>query len=179
MYFNAGIFGLKTRTDTFALGVCNGCQMLSALQEIIPGTDHWPRFARNRSEQYEARLSLVRVEASPSVLLSGMEGSHLPIVVAHGEGCAQFASADEQASLEAAGSVAAIAARFARWNEHAQNLSCCCCLFWSFFGCSFPVLFCVDCTLFYPELCPGCEFGSACFLFRAFAYGALAAKKQC
>ena len=94
------------RTDTFALGVCNGCQMLSALQEIIPGTDHWPRFARNRSEQYEARLSLVRVEVSPSVLLSGMEGSHLPIVVAHGEGCAQFASADEQASLEAAGLVA-------------------------------------------------------------------------
>jgi phosphoribosylformylglycinamidine synthase len=94
------------RTDTFALGVCNGCQMLSALQEIIPGTGHWPRFARNRSEQYEARLSLVKVEASPSVLLSGMEGSHLPIVVAHGEGRAQFASADEQASLESAGLVA-------------------------------------------------------------------------
>jgi phosphoribosylformylglycinamidine synthase len=94
------------RTDTFALGVCNGCQMLSALQEIIPGADHWPRFARNRSEQYEARLSLVKVEASPSVLLSGMEGSHLPIVVAHGEGRAQFASADEQASLESAGLVA-------------------------------------------------------------------------
>ena len=80
--------------------------MLSALQEIIPGTDHWPRFARNRSEQYEARLSLVRVEVSPSVLLSGMEGSHLPIVVAHGEGRAQFAPANDQASLEAAGLVA-------------------------------------------------------------------------
>ena len=94
------------RTDTFALGVCNGCQMLSALQEIIPGTDHWPRFARNRSEQYEARLSLVKVEPSPSVLLSGMEGSHLPIVVAHGEGRAQFASPEEQAALEGAGLVA-------------------------------------------------------------------------
>ncbi len=80
--------------------------MLSALQGIIPGTDHWPRFARNRSEQYEARLSLVRVEASPSVLMAGMEGSHLPIVVAHGEGRAQFASIEEQASLGAAGLVA-------------------------------------------------------------------------
>jgi phosphoribosylformylglycinamidine synthase len=94
------------RTDTFTLGVCNGCQMMSALQEIIPGTNHWPRFARNRSEQYEARLSLVRVEASPSVLMAGMEGSHLPIVVAHGEGRAQFASPTEQASLEGAGLVA-------------------------------------------------------------------------
>lgn len=93
------------RTDTFALGVCNGCQMLSALQEIIPGTDHWPRFARNRSEQYEARLSLVRIEPSPSVLLAGMEGSHLPIVVAHGEGRARFTTADQQAALESAGVV--------------------------------------------------------------------------
>ena len=94
------------RTDTFALGVCNGCQMLSALQEIIPGTDHWPRFARNRSEQYEARLSLVRIEPSPSVLLAGMEGSHLPIVVAHGEGRACFNAVDQQAALESAGVVA-------------------------------------------------------------------------
>lgn len=78
------------RRDTFALGVCNGCQMLSALQELIPGSDHWPRFARNTSEQYEARLSLVRVEPSPSILMAGMAGSHLPIVVAHGEGRAQF-----------------------------------------------------------------------------------------
>ena len=94
------------RTDTFALGVCNGCQMLSALQEIIPGTDHWPRFARNQSEQYEARLSLVRIEPSPSVLLAGMEGSHLPIVVAHGEGRACFNAVDQQAALESAGVVA-------------------------------------------------------------------------
>ena len=89
------------RTDTFSLGVCNGCQMLSALQSIIPGTDHWPRFARNQSEQYEARLALVRVEPSPSVLLKDMAGSHLPIVVAHGEGRARFASAETQAGLEA------------------------------------------------------------------------------
>ena len=94
------------RTDTFSLGVCNGCQMLSALQEIIPGTDHWPRFARNRSEQYEARLALVKVEASPSVLLSGMAGSHLPIVVAHGEGRARFATEQHRHSAESAGLVA-------------------------------------------------------------------------
>ena len=89
------------RTDTFSLGVCNGCQMLSALQSIIPGTHHWPRFARNESEQYEARLALVRIEPSPSVLFRGMAGSHLPIVVAHGEGRARFASVETQARLEA------------------------------------------------------------------------------
>ena len=94
------------RTDTFALGVCNGCQMMSALQRIIPGADPWPRFARNRSEQYEARLSLVRVEPSPSILLSEMAGSHLPIVVAHGEGRACFAGATDQAALEQSGLVA-------------------------------------------------------------------------
>ena len=93
------------RSDTFALGVCNGCQMMSALQEIIPGSSHWPRFARNLSEQYEARLALVRVEASPSILLSGMEGSHLPIVVAHGEGRAQFADAARCEALESSGLV--------------------------------------------------------------------------
>jgi phosphoribosylformylglycinamidine synthase len=90
------------RSDTFSLGVCNGCQMLSALQSIIPGTDHWPRFARNQSEQYEARLALVRVEASPSILLRDMAGSHLPIVVAHGEGRARFASTETQNALEVA-----------------------------------------------------------------------------
>lgn len=80
------------RRDTFTLGVCNGCQMVSNLRDLIPGAAHWPRFVRNLSEQFEARLSLVRVEKSPSVLLAGMEGSHLPIVVAHGEGRAEFAS---------------------------------------------------------------------------------------
>ena len=80
------------RANTFSLGVCNGCQMLSALQSLIPGAEHWPRFARNNSEQYEARLALVRVEPTPSILMAGMAGSHMPIVIAHGEGRAQFAS---------------------------------------------------------------------------------------
>ncbi len=81
------------RDTTFTLGVCNGCQMLSALKELIPGAAHWPRFVRNRSEQYEARLSLVRIPESKSVLMSGMQGSILPVVVAHGEGRAEFAAA--------------------------------------------------------------------------------------
>jgi phosphoribosylformylglycinamidine synthase len=83
----AAFFG---RNATFTLGVCNGCQMLSALKELIPGSEGWPRFVRNRSEQYEARLTLVRVPPSQSVLLAGMQGSVLPIVVAHGEGQAEF-----------------------------------------------------------------------------------------
>ncbi len=78
------------RADTFSLGVCNGCQMMSQLKAIIPGAAHWPRFLRNRSEQYEARLSMVEVLASPSVLLAGMAGSRMPVVVAHGEGRADF-----------------------------------------------------------------------------------------
>jgi phosphoribosylformylglycinamidine synthase len=83
-----------TRPDSFALGVCNGCQMLSALKSLIPGTALWPRFLRNRSDQFEARLSLVEIESSPSVLLRGMAGSRLPIVTAHGEGRAVFATSD-------------------------------------------------------------------------------------
>jgi phosphoribosylformylglycinamidine synthase len=79
------------RDATFTLGVCNGCQMLAALQELIPGAEHWPRFVRNRSEQYEARSTLVRVARSNSVLFTGMAGSVLPIAVAHGEGFAEFA----------------------------------------------------------------------------------------
>ena len=78
------------RNATFTLGVCNGCQMLSALKELIPGAERWPRFVRNRSEQYEARLSLVRVPRSHSVLFAGMHDSVLPIAVAHGEGRAEF-----------------------------------------------------------------------------------------
>ncbi|SEO97152.1 phosphoribosylformylglycinamidine synthase [Aquisalimonas asiatica] len=74
------------REDAFALGVCNGCQMLSTLRELIPGADLWPRFVRNRSEQFEARLSQVEVVESPSLFLRGMEGSRMPIAVAHGEG---------------------------------------------------------------------------------------------
>jgi phosphoribosylformylglycinamidine synthase len=94
------------RPDTFTLGICNGCQMVSNLREIVPGSSHWPRFVRNLSEQYEARVALVRVERSPSVLLAGMEGSQIPIVVAHGEGQAEFADAAELAGLEARGGVA-------------------------------------------------------------------------
>ena len=78
------------RTDTLTLGVCNGCQMLAALAELIPGTEQWPRFRRNRSEQFEGRLSLVEVLASPSPLFAGMSGSVLPVVVSHGEGRASF-----------------------------------------------------------------------------------------
>ena len=80
------------RDATFTLGVCNGCQMLAAMKELIPGADRWPRFVRNRCEQYEARLSLVQVPRSNSVLLAGMHGSVLPIAVAHGEGLAEFSS---------------------------------------------------------------------------------------
>jgi phosphoribosylformylglycinamidine synthase len=79
-----------TRPDSFALGICNGCQMMSNLHEIIPGADTWPHFVRNSSEQYEARVCMVQVPKNPSILLTGMVGSFLPIVVAHGEGRAEF-----------------------------------------------------------------------------------------
>ena len=79
------------RGDTFALGVCNGCQMMSSLSEIIPGAEHWPKFHRNASEQFEARFTMVEVMASPSIFLCDMEGSQLPVVVSHGEGRAVFA----------------------------------------------------------------------------------------
>ncbi len=84
------------REDTFALGVCNGCQMLSQLKELIPGSDHWPRFERNLSEQFEARFSLVEIVDSPSILLQDMAGSVMPIAVAHGEGRAEFSDAGAQ-----------------------------------------------------------------------------------
>jgi phosphoribosylformylglycinamidine synthase len=84
------------RSDTFALGVCNGCQMLANLRAIVPGSAHWPRFVRNASEQFEARLSLVEVTNSPSILLAGMQGARMPIATSHGEGRAEFISAAEQ-----------------------------------------------------------------------------------
>ncbi len=83
---------LFVREDAFVLGVCNGCQMLAALKDLIPGAGHWPRFVRNRSDQFEARLSLVRIEPSPSILLNGMAGSRMPIATSHGEGRAEFLS---------------------------------------------------------------------------------------
>jgi phosphoribosylformylglycinamidine synthase len=80
------------REDTFTLGVCNGCQMLSNLKEIIPGSEHWPHFVQNKSERFEARFSLVEIQESPSVLFKGMAGSRMPIAVSHGEGHAEFKS---------------------------------------------------------------------------------------
>ncbi len=84
------------RDDVFALGVCNGCQMFSQLSSLIPGAGHWPQFIRNRSEQFEARFSLVEIQESPSILLSGMAGSRLPVAVAHGEGQAVFDSVESE-----------------------------------------------------------------------------------
>ena len=89
------------RQETFSLGVCNGCQMLSQLAPLIPGADHWPRFVRNTSAQFEARLSQVEVIASPSIFFKGMEGSKMPIPVAHGEGRAEFASPQSEAAAQA------------------------------------------------------------------------------
>ncbi|GAA3911605.1 phosphoribosylformylglycinamidine synthase [Litoribacillus peritrichatus] len=86
--------GLFERQDAFALGICNGCQMLSNLASLIPGTDHWPRFVRNKSEQFEARVAMVEIQDSPSILLQGMAGSKMPIAIAHGEGRAEFRDAD-------------------------------------------------------------------------------------
>jgi phosphoribosylformylglycinamidine synthase len=95
------------RGDSFALGACNGCQMMSNLKEIIPGAQNWPHFERNLSEQYEARLTMVAVQHSPSILFKGMEGSRIPIVTAHGEGRATYRDAN---SLEACQYL--VAARF-------------------------------------------------------------------
>jgi phosphoribosylformylglycinamidine synthase len=95
------------REDAFALGVCNGCQMMSNLHSIIPGSDHWPRFVQNQSERYEARLASVRIEPSPSILFKGMEGSVIPIAVAHGEGFAEFKNADDAAACSNSGLVVA------------------------------------------------------------------------
>ena len=88
------------RQDTLTLGVCNGCQMVSLLKDLIPGAEHWPKFIRNRSEQFEARLSLVTVEDSPSAFLQGMAGSQFAMAVAHGEGRALFAQEDAASSAE-------------------------------------------------------------------------------
>ncbi|MFK7928190.1 MAG: phosphoribosylformylglycinamidine synthase, partial [Myxococcota bacterium] len=79
------------RGDTFSLGVCNGCQMMSHLAPLIPGAEDWPRFVRNQSEQFEARVCTLEVQESPSILLAGMAGSRLPVAVAHGEGRAFYA----------------------------------------------------------------------------------------
>ncbi|NYT66092.1 phosphoribosylformylglycinamidine synthase [Alcaligenaceae bacterium] len=87
------------RSDSFALGVCNGCQMMAALASMIPGAQHWPRFTRNQSEKYEARLSMVEITDSPSLFLQGMAGTHLPVAVAHGEGYANFSQQGDKARV--------------------------------------------------------------------------------
>jgi len=89
------------REDTFGLGVCNGCQMLSGLKALIPGTDHWPQFVGNTSEQFEARVAMVEVLDSPSILLSGMAGSTMPVSIAHGEGRALFQAGQLEAAQRA------------------------------------------------------------------------------
>ena len=97
------------RQDSFSLGVCNGCQMLSTLKELIPGTEHWPRFVTNKSERFEARFSLVEVQESPSVFFKGMAGSRMPIAVSHGEGHAEFAN---DAAVKAAVDSGTVAVKF-------------------------------------------------------------------
>ena len=94
------------RDDAFALGVCNGCQMMSNLHSLIPGADYWPHFVRNQSERFEARVSMVEVQQSNSILLQGMEGSQLPIAVAHGEGRAEFKAAEQIAQAQQSGGIA-------------------------------------------------------------------------
>ncbi|WP_392558289.1 phosphoribosylformylglycinamidine synthase [Orbus mooreae] len=88
------------RDNTLSLGVCNGCQMMSNLKDLIPGADLWPRFVRNLSERFEARFSLVKIEKSPSLLFDGMIGSHMPIAVSHGEGRVEFKDNSQLSQLE-------------------------------------------------------------------------------
>ena len=90
------------RRDTFSLGVCNGCQMMAALSPLIPGAQAWPKFTRNKSEQFEARLAMVEVLASPSLFFDGMAGSRMPIAVAHGEGFADFSQRGDAAAVQRA-----------------------------------------------------------------------------
>jgi phosphoribosylformylglycinamidine synthase len=97
------------REDTFSLGVCNGCQMMSNLKEIIPGSDAWPRFVQNKSERFEARFSLVEIQESPSVFFDGMAGSVMPIAVSHGEGRTEF-SGDE--AIDAANNSGTVSMRY-------------------------------------------------------------------
>ncbi|BCO18105.1 phosphoribosylformylglycinamidine synthase [Alteromonas sp. KC3] len=93
--------GFFNRNDTFSLGVCNGCQMLSNLKSLIPGTEHWPHFVTNQSARFEARVAMVEVMESKSVLLDGMAGSRMPIAVSHGEGQAEFANDNALAQVSA------------------------------------------------------------------------------
>jgi phosphoribosylformylglycinamidine synthase len=100
------------RTNTFALGVCNGCQMMANLRDMIPGAQHWPRFTKNKSEQFEGRSVMVEVQKSPSLFFDGMAGSLLPIANAHGEGFANFAAGRTDKEAKAAQAAAVQAVRF-------------------------------------------------------------------
>jgi phosphoribosylformylglycinamidine synthase len=121
--FNAALadqFGaFFARPDSFALGVCNGCQMMAALADFIPGADAWPRFTRNVSEKYEARLSLVEVLDTPSIFFAGMAGARVPIAVAHGEGYADFSRQGDAARVTEA--MAFIDNRGARTETYPAN----------------------------------------------------------
>ncbi|MBD9415495.1 phosphoribosylformylglycinamidine synthase [Pseudomonas sp. PDM16] len=101
-----GFAAFFARKDSFALGVCNGCQMMSNLHELIPGTEFWPHFVRNRSEQFEARVAMVQVQESASIFLQGMAGSRMPIAIAHGEGHAEFESEEALLESDLSGTVA-------------------------------------------------------------------------
>ncbi len=105
------------REDSFSLGICNGCQMMSNLREIIPGSDHWPHFVRNKSEQFEARFSMVEVTESPSIFLKGMEGSKIPIAISHGEGRAEFKNDSQIKACDESGLV------FARFIDNYGRVS--------------------------------------------------------
>ncbi|KAF9096104.1 hypothetical protein BGX27_001174 [Mortierella sp. AM989] len=106
---------LTVRQDTFALGVCNGCQFLAQMRELIPGAEHWPYFKRNQSEQFEARFSMIELEDNantaattvPSIFFDNMRGSKFPIAVAHGEGRAEFVNPSDLEALKAAGLIVA------------------------------------------------------------------------
>src|SRR3990172_5274204 len=93
------------RPDSFALGVCNGCQMMSNLHELIPGAGRWPPFVRNRSQQFEARFATLEVQDSASLFFRGMAGSRIPVAVAHGEGYAEFADAAALAAAQPLGAL--------------------------------------------------------------------------
>jgi phosphoribosylformylglycinamidine synthase len=94
------------RNDTFALGVCNGCQMMSNLKDLIPGADLWPRFVRNESERFEARFSQVEIQESPSLFFAGMAGSRMPIAVSHGEGRVEVRDLNHLGAIQGSGTVA-------------------------------------------------------------------------
>jgi phosphoribosylformylglycinamidine synthase len=105
------------RKDSFALGICNGCQMMSNLRELIPGSSHWPHFVRNQSEQFEGRVAMVEIAPSPSLFFDGMQGSQIPVAIAHGEGRAEFESKADAGRCQKSGYVSA------RFVDNSGNLT--------------------------------------------------------